>query len=180
METTIKTTTQISVQPISEMLNHNGQYGSFGGAYVPPVLAEPLMRLAEFFEYEARTESFRREFIHYLKTFVGRPTPLFFARRLSEHTGARIYLKREDLTHTGSHKINNTIGQILLAKRMGATEIIAETGAGQHGVATATAAALMGIPCKIFMGAIDVKRQELNVHRMKRPCRQPIFRHTRA
>jgi tryptophan synthase beta chain len=167
METTIKTTTQILVQPISEMLNHNGQYGAFGGAYIPPVLAEPLQRLAEFFEYEARTESFRREFIHYLKTFVGRPTPLYFARRLSEQTGARIYLKREDLTHTGSHKINNTIGQILLAKRMGATEIIAETGAGQHGVATATAAALMGIPCKVFMGAIDVQRQELNVHRMK-------------
>jgi len=102
-----------------------------------------------------------------LKTFVGRPSPLYFARRLSEYTGSRIYLKREDLNHTGSHKINNTIGQVLLARRMGATEIIAETGAGQHGVATATAAAIFGIPCKVFMGAKDVKRQALNVRRMK-------------
>ncbi|MDY0280025.1 MAG: tryptophan synthase subunit beta [Salinivirgaceae bacterium] len=167
METLTKITSQISVQPISEMLNHVGHYGEFGGSFIPPVLEQPLLKLSEFFEKESKTESFKREFIHYLKTFVGRPTPLYYATRLSNYVGARIYLKREDLTHTGSHKINNTIGQILLAKRMGATEVIAETGAGQHGVATATAAALFGIPCKVFMGAIDMERQALNVHRMK-------------
>ncbi|MDD4747479.1 MAG: tryptophan synthase subunit beta [Salinivirgaceae bacterium] len=167
METLTKITSQISVQPISEMLNHVGHYGEFGGSFIPPVLEQPLQKLSEFFEKESKTESFKREFIHYLKTFVGRPTPLYYATRLSNYVGARIYLKREDLTHTGSHKINNTIGQILLAKRMGATEVIAETGAGQHGVATATAAALFGIPCKVFMGAIDMERQALNVHRMK-------------
>lgn len=168
METTNITKTQVEVRPISNMLNNaNGMYGQFGGAYVPPVLAKPLENLANFFDSEVRKESFQREFIHYLKTYVGRPSPLYYARRLSEHVGSIIYLKREDLNHTGSHKINNTIGQILIAKRMGAKEIIAETGAGQHGVATATAAALMGIPCKVFMGAIDVKRQALNVRRMK-------------
>lgn len=167
METLTKITSQISVQPISEMLNHVGHYGEFGGSFIPPVLEQPLLKLSEFFEKESKTESFKREFIHYLKTFVGRPTPLYYATRLSNYVGARIYLKREDLTHTGSHKINNTIGQILLAKRMGATEVIAETGAGQHGVATATAAALFGIPCKVFMAAIDMERQALNVHRMK-------------
>ncbi|MDD2564149.1 MAG: tryptophan synthase subunit beta, partial [Salinivirgaceae bacterium] len=167
METLTKITSQISVQPISEMLNHVGHYGEFGGSFIPPVLEQPLQKLSEFFEKESKTESFKREFIHYLKTFVGRPTPLYYATRLSNYVGARIYLKREDLTHTGSHKINNTIGQILLAKRMGATEVIAETGAGQHGVATATAAALFGIPCKVFMAAIDMERQALNVHRMK-------------
>ncbi|MFP4557681.1 MAG: tryptophan synthase subunit beta [Bacteroidales bacterium] len=147
--------------------NSDGMYGPFGGAYVPPILAEPLNKLADFFDSETQKESFNREFIHYLKTYVGRPSPLYLAKRLSKHVGSTIYLKREDLNHTGSHKINNTIGQILVAKNMGAKEIIAETGAGQHGVATATAAALMGIPCKVFMGAIDVERQSLNVRRMK-------------
>jgi len=168
MEITNIIKTQIEVRPLKSMLNNvDGMYGKYGGAYVPPVLAEPLSRLAETFDKEVRTESFQKEFIHYLKTYVGRPSPLYFAKRLSQHIGSIIYLKREDLNHTGAHKINNTIGQILLAKRMGAKEIIAETGAGQHGVASATAAALMGIPCKVFMGAIDVERQMLNVRRMK-------------
>ncbi len=162
------TTESIQVATLNSMLNHeDGMYGQFGGAYVPPVLAGPLEKLAAFFDSEARRESFQKEYVHILKTYVGRPSPLYFARRLSEHVGSRIYLKREDLNHTGSHKINNTIGQILVARNMGAKEIIAETGAGQHGVATATAAALMGIPCKVFMGAIDVRRQALNVRRMK-------------
>ncbi len=168
METTNITKTQIEVSPLKSMLNNSdGMYGPFGGAYVPPILAEPLNKLADFFDSETQKESFNREFIHYLKTYVGRPSPLYLAKRLSKHVGSTIYLKREDLNHTGSHKINNTIGQILVAKNMGAKEIIAETGAGQHGVATATAAALMGIPCKVFMGAIDVERQSLNVRRMK-------------
>lgn len=168
METTNITKTHVKVSPLESMLNNaDGMYGKFGGAYVPPVLAEPLARLAEAFDKEVRNESFQQEFIHYLKTYVGRPSPLYYAKRLSQHIGSTIYLKREDLNHTGAHKINNTIGQIILAKRMGAKEIIAETGAGQHGLATATAAALMGIPCKVFMGAIDVERQALNVRRMR-------------
>lgn len=166
----METTTQkqsIVVSPLSEMLEFNGQYGNYGGAYVPPVLAKPLERLAETFDKLVKDPSFNKEYIHYLKQYVGRPSPLYYAKRLSEHIGSTVYLKREDLNHTGSHKINNTIGQILVAKRMGAKEVIAETGAGQHGVATATAAALMGIPCKIFMGAKDIKRQSLNVSRIK-------------
>ena len=147
--------------------NSNGMYGDYGGAYVPPVLAGPLEKLADFFEQESKKESFRKEFVYYLEHYAGRPSPLYLARRLSDYVGSTIYLKREDLNHTGSHKINNTIGQILLAKRMGAKEVIAETGAGQHGVATATAAAVMGIPCKVFMGEIDVQRQALNVKRME-------------
>jgi tryptophan synthase beta chain len=167
METTVTNKTQVNVEPIGKMLVHNGHYGEFGGAFVPPVLAEPLNRLANFFDEVVRKESFQKELIHYLKTYVGRPSPLYYAKRLSDYVGSIIYLKREDLNHTGSHKINNTIGQILVAKRMGAKEIIAETGAGQHGVATATAAALIGIPCKVFMGEIDAQRQALNVRRMK-------------
>lgn len=168
METKNITKTQIEVSPLKKMLNNtDGMYGNYGGAYVPPVLAEPLARLAEAFDKEVRTESFQQEFIHYLKTYVGRPSPLYYAKRLSQCIGSTIYLKREDLNHTGAHKINNTIGQVILAKRMGAKEIVAETGAGQHGVASATAAALMGIPCKVFMGAIDVERQALNVRRIK-------------
>ena len=149
------------------MLNYNGMYGNYGGSYVPEVLTKPLERLSNKFDELVKDPSFNKEYIYYLKQYVGRPSPLYYARRLSEHIGSTIYLKREDLNHTGSHKINNTIGQILVAKRMGAKEIIAETGAGQHGVATATAAALMGIPCKIFMGAKDIKRQSLNVSRIK-------------
>lgn len=157
----------ISVSPLSEMLLSNGIYGEYGGAYVPSVLTKPLEKLANTFEMLVHEPSFNKEYIHYLKQYVGRPSPLYYAKRLSEYVGSTIYLKREDLNHTGSHKINNTIGQVLVAKNLGAKEIIAETGAGQHGVATATAAALMGIPCKIFMGAKDIKRQSLNVSRMK-------------
>lgn len=152
---------------MESMLQYNGTYGNYGGAYVPPVLEPQLNKLADFFDSEVRKDEFQKEFITVLKQYVGRPSPLYFAKNLSNYTGSRIYLKREDLNHTGSHKINNCTGQILLAKRMNAKEIIAETGAGQHGVAAATAAALAGIPCKIFMGEIDAERQSLNVRRMK-------------
>ncbi len=145
----------------------NGKFGEYGGMFVPPVLEEKLNLLAEQFEKYKNDSSFQQEFAYYLKNFVGRPSPLYYAHNLSKHIGSKIYLKREDLNHTGSHKINNTIGQILLAKRMGATEIVAETGAGQHGVATATAAALFGLKCKIFMGTKDAKRQSMNVSRIK-------------
>ncbi len=145
----------------------NGRFGEYGGMYVPPVLEGKLTELADKFMKYTRESSFEQEFAYYLKNFVGRPSPLYYAHRLSQHVGSKIYLKREDLNHTGSHKINNTIGQILLAKRMGATEIVAETGAGQHGVATATAAALFGMKCKVFMGAKDAERQKMNVSRMK-------------
>ncbi|MCF6170595.1 MAG: tryptophan synthase subunit beta [Bacteroidales bacterium] len=145
----------------------NGLFGEYGGMYVPPVLEGKLLNLAAFFEQTKSQPDFEEEYIHYLKTFVGRPSPLYYARNLSEIAGSKIYLKREDLNHTGSHKINNCIGQILLAKRMGATEIVAETGAGQHGVATATAAALFGMKCKIFMGATDAARQKMNVSRIE-------------
>ena len=163
METTIK-----SIDINNKIFEPNkGMYGEFGGMYVPPHLEEKLINLANFFEAEIATDDFEKEFRYYLQKYVGRPSPLYFAERLSAHVGSKIYLKREDLNHTGSHKINNTLGQILLAKRMGATEIVAETGAGQHGVATATAAALFGIKCKIFMGSKDAARQQMNVNRIK-------------
>lgn len=145
----------------------NGKFGEFGGLFVPPVLEGKLLHLFEVFETARKEASFQEEYAYYLKHFVGRPSPLYYAHRLSQHIGSKIYLKREDLNHTGSHKINNTIGQILLAKRMGATEIVAETGAGQHGVATATAAALFGMKCKVFMGSEDAERQKMNVSRIK-------------
>jgi len=157
----------IDVKPNPRMLQYDGTYGEYGGSYVPPVLEPQLKKLAEFFDDQAAKEEFNKEFIYILKNYVGRPSALYYAKNLSDYVGSKIYLKREDLNHTGSHKINNCIGQILLAKKMGATEIIAETGAGQHGVATATAAAIFGIPCKIFMGEIDVERQALNVRRMR-------------
>jgi len=144
-----------------------GYYGQYGGMFVPPVLEGKLKNLSKAFYETAFTQEFEEEFIHLLKTYVGRPSPLYFAKNLSEEIGSRIYLKREDLNHTGAHKINNTIGQILLAKKLGAKQILAETGAGQHGVATATAAALFGIKCKVFMGVEDIERQALNVDRMK-------------
>jgi len=144
-----------------------GYFGEFGGQFVPPHLAEKLNNLYEVFLQYKDNESFKNEFKELLQTYVGRPSPLYKAENLSKEIGSTIYLKREDLNHTGSHKINNTIGQILLAKRMGATEIIAETGAGQHGVATATAAALMGMKCKVFMGKVDSERQRMNVERME-------------
>jgi len=145
-----------------------GHFGPFGGRYVPETLMHPLQELeAEYFRAQHDPE-FQQELSYYLTEFVGRPTPLYFAERLTlELGGAKIYLKREDLNHTGAHKINNAMGQILLAKRMGKTRIIAETGAGQHGVATATVSAMFGMKCVIYMGAVDCARQMLNVYRMK-------------
>ncbi len=145
-----------------------GHFGPYGGRFVPETLMHPLQELeAEYFRAQHDPE-FQRELSYYLTEFVGRPTPLYFAERLTKELGgAKIYLKREDLNHTGSHKLNNAIGQILLAKCMGKTRIIAETGAGQHGVATATVAAMFGMKCVIYMGAVDCQRQELNVYRMK-------------
>jgi len=145
-----------------------GHFGQYGGRYVPETLMHPLQELeAEYFRAQHDPE-FQKELSYYLTEFVGRPTPLYFAERLTrELGGAKIYLKREDLNHTGAHKINNAMGQILLAKRMDKTRIIAETGAGQHGVATATVAAMFGLECVIYMGAVDCVRQELNVYRMK-------------
>jgi len=145
-----------------------GHFGPFGGRYVPETLMHPLQELeAEYFRAQ-HDPDFQKELSYYLTEFVGRPSPLYFAERLTrELGGAKIYLKREDLNHTGAHKINNAMGQILLAKRMGKTRIIAETGAGQHGVATATVAAMFGMKCVIYMGAVDCQRQELNVYRMK-------------
>ena len=145
----------------------NGYFGEFGGMFVPPVLEPKLQKLAETFNYLKDDKEFIKEFHYYLNQYVGRPSPLYYAKRLSDYVGSRIYLKREDLNHTGAHKINNTIGQILIAKHMGAKEIIAETGAGQHGVATATAAALFGMKCKIFMGKKDAERQQLNEYRIR-------------
>jgi len=145
----------------------NGHFGIHGGRYVPETLMPQLLHLNEVYKEIREDKSFWEEFNKILKEYVGRPTPLFFAENLSNELGAKIYIKREDLNHTGAHKVNNTIAQGLIAKRMGKKKIIAETGAGQHGVATATIAALMGLECDVFMGAKDVKRQELNVFRMK-------------
>ncbi len=146
----------------------SGHFGKYGGRFVPETLMPALYELEEAYR-EARTDSsFERELGDLLSRYVGRPTPLYYASRLSEQLGnLRVYLKREDLNHTGAHKINNTIGQVLLARRMGKERIIAETGAGQHGVATATAAALFGMKCDIYMGEVDIERQALNVFRMK-------------
>jgi tryptophan synthase beta chain len=145
-----------------------GHFGPYGGRFVPETLMHPLKELEEEYFRSQTDPEFQREFEYYLKEFCGRPTPLYFAERLTrELGGAKIYLKREDLLHTGAHKINNCIGQILLAKRMGKTRIIAETGAGQHGVATATVSAMFGLKCVIYMGAVDCERQSLNVLRMQ-------------
>ncbi|WP_257550072.1 tryptophan synthase subunit beta [Sphingopyxis sp. DBS4] len=145
-----------------------GHFGQFGGRYVAETLMPLILDLERHYRAAQADPAFKAEFDYLLKHYVGRPSPLWFAERLTEQLGgAKIYLKREDLNHTGAHKINNCIGQILLAKRMGKTRIIAETGAGQHGVATATVAALFGLPCTIFMGAVDVARQQPNVFRMK-------------
>ena len=145
-----------------------GHFGIYGGRYVSETLMPALLELEVAYNSYKKDPDFKREFKYYLKHYVGRESPLYFAERFTSHLGgAKVYLKREDLNHTGAHKINNTIGQILLAKRMGKTRIIAETGAGQHGVATATVAALFGFECIIYMGAEDIKRQSLNVFRMK-------------
>ena len=148
--------------------DEHGHFGIYGGRFVAETLVEPLEELTRAYEKYIRDEDFLAEFDHDLKTFVGRPSPLYHARRWSGKLGgARIYLKREDLNHTGAHKVNNTVGQALLAKRMGKTRIIAETGAGQHGVATATVAARLGLECVVYMGAEDIRRQAVNVFRMK-------------
>ncbi len=145
-----------------------GHFGQFGGRYVAETLMPALLELEENYKQCQLDPSFQAEFDSYLKNYVGRPSPLYFAERLTEHLGgAKIYLKREDLNHTGAHKVNNTVGQILLARRMGKRKVITETGAGQHGVATATVAALFGLQCDIFMGTEDIRRQSLNVFRMK-------------
>src|SRR5213596_2114864 len=145
-----------------------GHFGPYGGRFVPETLMHPLQQLEEEYFRAQQDPEFQRELQYYLREFCGRPTPLYFAERLTrELGGGRVYLKREDLLHTGAHKINNAIGQILLARRMGKTRIIAETGAGQHGVATATVSAMFGLKCVIYMGAVDCERQALNVFRMK-------------
>jgi len=150
------------------MPDSGGHFGPYGGRFVPETLVHPLQELEKEYRRAQRDPAFKREFEYYLREFCGRPTPLYFAERLTrELGGAKIYLKREDLLHTGAHKINNTIGQVLLARRMGKTRVIAETGAGQHGVATATVAAMFGLKCVVYMGAVDCARQELNVYRMK-------------
>ena len=148
-------------------IDNNGYYGNFGGSYIPEILHGTVERLKEAYFAIKDDASFKAEYYDLLKSYVGRPSPLYFAKRLSAEYGTNIYLKREDLNHTGAHKINNALGQILLAKRMGKTRIIAETGAGQHGVATATACALMGLECIVFMGKTDVERQFLNVQKMR-------------
>ncbi len=154
--------------PYPAVPDERGHFGDFGGRYIPETLLPASMELTEWYERLKNDESFQKEFRYYLKYFVGRETPLFYAERLSRHAGgAKIYLKREDLCHTGAHKINNTIGQILIAQRMGKKRIIAETGAGQHGVATATVCALFGVQCVVYMGVEDMERQAPNVYRMK-------------
>jgi len=148
--------------------NNNGYFGEFGGSYVPEILKKVLEEVEINFYEAINDPDFLKELDYYQKQYIGRSNPLYFAKRLTEkYKGAKIYLKREDLNHTGAHKINNAIGQALLAKRMGKNRIIAETGAGQHGVATATVCALFGMDCTIYMGAVDIKRQELNVFRME-------------
>ena len=148
-------------------VNEDGYYGNFGGAFIPEMLYPNVEKLRQNYLQITAEPSFQKEFMKLLVDYVGRPTPLYFAKRLSEKYNTKIYLKREDLCHTGAHKINNTIGQILVAKRLGKTRIIAETGAGQHGVATATVCALMGLECIVYMGEVDIKRQAPNVARMK-------------
>lgn len=147
--------------------DHNGYYGQFGGAFIPELLYPNVKELEDNYIQIIESETFQKEYKDLLKHYVGRPSPLYLAKRLSEKYGATIYLKREDLNHTGAHKVNNTIGQILIAKQLGKTKIIAETGAGQHGVATATVCALMGLECIVFMGETDIERQAPNVARMK-------------
>ena len=148
-------------------VNENGYYGEFGGAYIPEILHRCVEELRNAYLKVMDSEDFKQEFAALLRDYVGRPSPLYLARRLSDKYGCKIYLKREDLNHTGAHKINNAIGQVLIARRMGKKRIIAETGAGQHGVATATVCALMGMECVVYMGKTDVERQHVNVERMK-------------
>ena len=148
-------------------VDKDGFYGSFGGTYVPEILYKTVEDLKNQYESIIESEDFLNKYYQLLRDYVGRPSPLYFAKRMSAKYGCQLYLKREDLNHTGAHKINNAIGQILLARKMGKKRIIAETGAGQHGVATATVCALMNMPCRVYMGALDVQRQHINVERMK-------------
>ena len=148
-------------------VNKNGYYGEFGGAWIPEMMYTNVEELRTKYLQIINSQEFKDEFTQLLKDYVGRPSPLYLAKRLSEHYGSNIYLKREDLNHTGSHKLNNTIGQIILAEKLGKTRIIAETGAGQHGLATATVCALKGLKCVVYMGALDVERQAPNVKKMK-------------
>jgi len=153
---------------MKKMPDKNGHFGAYGGRYISETLMPAVLELEKAYNHWKKDPAFKKELAFYMKEYVGRPTPLYLAERLSDKVGgARIYLKREDLCHTGAHKINNTIGQILLAKRMGKTRIIAETGAGQHGVATATVAAMFGFPCEVYMGSEDIERQAPNVFRMR-------------
>ena len=152
---------------MSYHINNKGYYGEFGGAFIPEMLYPNVEELRQQYIKIMESDAFKKEFDQLLQAYVGRPTPLYLARRLSEKFDTKIYLKREDLCHTGAHKVNNTIGQILMAKRLGKKRIIAETGAGQHGVATATVCALMGLECIVYMGAVDIERQAPNVARMK-------------
>lgn len=148
-------------------VNDLGFYGNYGGAYIPEILYKTVEDLKNAYLPIIENEEFKKEYHALLRDYVGRPSPLYYAKRMSDKYGCQLYLKREDLNHTGAHKINNALGQILIAKKMGKTRIIAETGAGQHGVATATACALMDMPCTVYMGALDVQRQHVNVERMK-------------
>ena len=152
---------------MSYQVDNKGYYGEYGGAYVPEILYATVENLKNHYLEVLESDEFKKEYMQLLRDYVGRPSPLYYARRMSEKYGCQLYLKREDLNHTGAHKINNTIGQILLAKKMGKKRIIAETGAGQHGVATATVCALMDMPCVVYQGALDVERQHTNVERMK-------------
>ena len=148
--------------------NEKGYYGSFGGSFIPPQLIEPLAEIEREYKKAKKDPVFQKEYVDLLKNYVGRPSPLYFAKNLTKKLGgAKIYLKREDLNHTGAHKINHCIGEALLAKRMGKKKLLAETGAGQHGVALATAAALLGMECEIHMGSIDIAKQHPNVIRMQ-------------
>lgn len=152
---------------MSFLTDKNGYYGEFGGTYIPEILHRCVEELQQTYLNVLQSENFRRDYARLLRDYVGRPSPLYLARRLSAHHGCKVYLKREDLNHTGAHKINNTVGQILLARHMGKHRIIAETGAGQHGVATATVCALAGMECVVYMGKTDVERQHVNVEKMK-------------
>src|SRR5262249_13782926 len=159
---------KMSISAVRKAKPVPGRFGPYGGRYVPETLMAALEELEREYEKVGRDKRFHAELEHLLKSYAGRPTPLFYARRLTEKLGgAKIYLKREDLLHTGAHKINNCLGQALLARRMGKRRIIAETGAGQHGVATATVCALFGFDCVVYMGVEDMRRQELNVFRMR-------------
>jgi tryptophan synthase beta chain len=158
----------LSETPSSAYPDTRGRYGDFGGKFIPETLMPALAELEEAYEDAKADPAFQETYANYSRDYVGRPTSLYFAKRLTEHWGgAKVYFKREDLNHTGAHKINNALGQVLLAKRMGKSRIIAETGAGQHGVATATAAALLGLDCEVYMGEEDMERQALNVFRMR-------------